>query len=151
MNRSRPTRSPAGVPQHQVRVWGAAFVRRQQSLRRQLFGLLPAFVAGAIGWTTLWGSPAYAQTACPPCTAQQAYRIVHKTVYDQQPVTVYRLQYETVYDERQVVTRKPVWQEETQEHRYRVAKPVVETAEREERFTVRKPVWETEYREESYD
>ena len=47
----------------------------------------------------------------------QTYRIVHKTVYRQQPITTYRLEHETVLKERQYSVTKPVWDEELHERR----------------------------------
>lgn len=91
-------------------------------------------------------APLWAQVVCQP-----AYRIVHKTIYEEQPVTTYRLEYETVYQQKQVTSYKPTWFSETRTRRYTVAKPVYETSEREERYTVLRPEWTTEYRERSYD
>ena len=52
----------------------------------------------------LIASPVRAQE----CGCGQTYRIVHKTVYDQEQVTAYRWTYETVLDERQVTVQRPV-------------------------------------------
>lgn len=82
------------------------------------------------------------------CT--QAYRLVCKTIYDEQQVTAYRVQCETVYDESQVTVHKPVWETQARVHRYTVARPVTETTERIERYTVQRPVWETHERDVCY-
>ena len=83
---------------------------------------------------------------CAPCE----YRLVCRTIVEEQPVTAYRLQTETILEERQVVSYKPVWETEMRERRYTVTKRVAETSSREERYTVLRPVWETQYRDESY-
>lgn len=97
-------------------------------------------VAVAIWTTGLASAPALGQDACT------TYRMVYKTVYEQQPVTTYRLQYETVVREQQITESRPQWITETRERRYTVAKPVCETSTRIERHTVSRPVWETETR-----
>jgi len=89
---------------------------------------------------------ARAQSCCGP-----SYRLVYKTVYDQQPVTTYRLQYETVMRQREVTTMKPVWHVEQRQRTYKVAKPVVETHERQETYKVYKPIWTTRYEERCYN
>jgi hypothetical protein len=75
-----------------------------------------------------------------------AYRIVYKTVYDQEQVTAHRLVYETALEERQVTTMKPEWVSEPRRRTVRVARPVVETSTRNEVYRVMRPVTETETR-----
>ena len=96
-----------------------------------------------------------AQTWCPPAMpivqeAGQTYRIVYKTVYEQEEITAYRIEYDTVYDQQQVTYQRPVWETQYREYRYQVARPVTETSYREETYTVSRPVWETGVREERY-
>ena len=50
------------------------------------------YAAMAVCGFTL-AEPVAAQSPC-----SQAYRIVYKTVYDQEPVTTFRLQYDTELD-----------------------------------------------------
>ncbi len=85
------------------------------------------------------------------CGCNQAYRIVYKTVYDQEPVTTYRLQYETQMVERPITVQKPVWETEVRVRRFTVQRPVTETSERVEQVTVMRPVWETTEQEFSFD
>ena len=107
----------------------------------RLFGVLTLMV--------ICGGSAQAQ--CTTCLDSPSYRLVYKTVYDQQEVTAYRIEYETQYEDRQVTSYRPVWETEMRERRYQVGKQVAETSEREERRTVWRPVWETAYRDCSYE
>ncbi len=103
-------------------------------------------VLASAGW-------AAAQEACllpPTAVCGQTYRLVYRTVYEQQQHTAYRVEYETVCEEHPITTYKPVWETAVRENRYTVARPVTETTEREERYTVQRPVYETAERDESY-
>jgi hypothetical protein len=79
-----------------------------------------------------------------------AYRVVCKTVYDEEQVTAHRLVYETALEERQVTTMKPEWFTEPRRRTVRVARPVMETSTRNEVYRVMRPVTETETRVQKY-
>jgi hypothetical protein len=100
-----------------------------------LFGVLTA---------GMWSRAVPAQDCYP------AYRVVYRTVYDEQRVVTHRLTYETALEERQVTTMKPEWVTETRQRTLRVAKPVLETSTRNEVYRVSRPVLETETRYEQH-
>lgn len=83
---------------------------------------------------------ARANDCCTP------YRVVYKTVYDEERVTAYRLVYETEVEHRKVTTMKPEWVSEPRQRTIRVAKPVLETSTRNDVYRVMRPVIETETR-----
>ncbi len=112
--------------------------------------LAVSLASSALLALALAAASAAAQSSCPACIDGQTYRIVYKTVCEQQQYTAYRIEYENVCEERQVISYKPVWETAVRENRYTVARPVVETAEREEVYTVQRPVYETAEREETY-
>ena len=75
------------------------------------------------------------------------YKLVPKTVYKKQPMTVSRLVNETAFQTQQVTTYKPVWTTETRQRKTVSFKPVTKTSERIERYLVRRPIMETSFRE----
>ena len=101
-------------------------------MTRSLFRWMKVSSLGAAVVSCALVAPAVT-LAQEPCGCSQAYRIVYKTVYDQEPVTTYRLQYETQVVERPITVQKPVWETEIRVRRYTVSRPVVETSERGKR------------------
>jgi hypothetical protein len=89
-------------------------------------------------------------TVAAQAQVYSAYRVVYKTVYDEERVTAYRLVYETAYEDRPVTTMKPEWVTEQRQRTVRVAKPVLETSTRNEVHRVLRPVVETETRYQSH-
>jgi len=123
------------------------FIINRSFINRALSKVTPLTTAAVLlALMLLTAAHVQAQTCCEP-----SYRLVYKTVYDQQPVTTYKLQYETVMRPREVTTLKPVWTTEKRQKTYRVAKPVMETSVRQETYKVYKPIWTTKYEERSYN
>ena len=100
-----------------------------------------------IGGVLLFGCLSLSVRANDCCTS---YRVVYKTVYDEERVTAYRLVYETEVEHRKVTTMKPEWVNEPRQRTIRVAKPVLETSTRNEVRRVMRPVIETETRYQSH-
>ncbi len=119
------------------------FDQKVQGMRKLFWGRGAGVAAILIA--AFSAAPAKAQS----CGCSTAYRVVCKTIYEQQPVTAYRIEYETVLEQRQVTVQRPVMETQMQERRYTVARPVTETSTREQRYTVRRPVYETSYRDQS--